>query len=464
MRHWCAALLAARCCGGAVVRRAFAFRAGAAASAVLRPRSAAAIDAGRTVDTGRTGLLLLPPAQPLRNKYTLVRSGQTQCEAAGVIETNAAFKTAVSNGLTDLGLEQASNAADAISRVSPEPLIWHGTSRGAAQTAEQIAARLGVSSARVMPEYTLLDARGFGVHEGEALESVPQLHAAYDEKSRYLRPIEGEDGAYADSVEDVFSRVRQVLSIIETRLCGEDVVIVASGSDTLSIAHAALQGLDLRRHAELAFAFGEVRYVGDFPDAEPWGFVSSDEPGERWAVAERALLEARRADAKQLRRDVRWANEEADRDASDVRKKVVARDKRAAGALLPDAPTPPSVYAFAAVGVAGLFGAVLSQGRTDAAQTATVPRDAGRRRSAAALLDVSAPPPPPVARAAPVPRRPPVAVEQPLVEAAAVRAGGGGADTQAAQCDDADDAWLRNIAGIVAENTATKMKRPDVEL
>ena len=189
-----------------------------------------------------SGLLLLPPTKPLTNRYVLVRAGESRSEADGVIETNAARKFLFSNGLTEEGAKQASAAADAVARVfgdaSGPPVVRYATARHCKQTADILGARLAVPSSKLLPEADLLDARGYGAHEGEGLWRVPELWAQYDAKSRYAKPPEAEDGSYAESVEDVYVRVREVLSVCETTLC-DDVVLVAPGSDVLSVLEAS---------------------------------------------------------------------------------------------------------------------------------------------------------------------------------------------------------------------------------
>ena len=270
------ALLAAlmhACAAASLERRHFLRAAGSAAAAATQPASA-------------SGMLLLPPTKPLMNRYTLMRAGESVKEAEGVIETNAAFKYSFSNGLTDLGKRQAQAAAEAISARVDAPVVRYATARHCKQTADAVGARLGRAT-RLMPESSLLDARGYGAHEGEALSRVPQLWADYDARSRYARPPDGEDGAYAESVEDVFVRVREFLSVCETTLC-DDVVVIAPGSDILSILEAALRGRKLTSHYDLAYEPGEVRYIGDFCDAKPW-------PSQRPEAADDAVARVRAA-------------------------------------------------------------------------------------------------------------------------------------------------------------------------
>ena len=242
--------------------------------------------------TGKTGLLLLPPVAPLRNSYTWVRAAEDEAEAAGVLATNPAFKMAVSNSLTERGLKQASDAAKKLKELGmANPRIWYCTGRSSTQTADILCDELGIPHDRMMPEYVMLDARGFGAHEGVQLKDLPTLHAQYDARSRYLKPIEGEDGSYAESVEDVFARVRSVLSNCETSRCGEEIVIVAPGADLLSIASAMLHGDDLRTHFKNKPPPGAVVHFGDMAaTAKPWTPSKSNDPGPAWAAAERDRL------------------------------------------------------------------------------------------------------------------------------------------------------------------------------
>lgn len=64
------------------------------------------------------------------------------------------------------------------------------------------------------------------------------------------------------SVEDVFVRVRQLLSKLETQYSGEEIVVVAPDSDTLSILEAALRNVPLEKHRQVcSYAPGELRKV-----------------------------------------------------------------------------------------------------------------------------------------------------------------------------------------------------------
>lgn len=56
-----------------------------------------------------------------------------------------------------------------------------------------------------------------------------------------------DDGTPNESVSDVFVRVTQLMSILETQYSGDTIIIVSPDSDNLTILQAGLVGLDLRR-------------------------------------------------------------------------------------------------------------------------------------------------------------------------------------------------------------------------
>jgi broad specificity phosphatase PhoE len=57
------------------------------------------------------------------------------------------------------------------------------------------------------------------------------------------RPPKGYDGTPPESASDVLTRMRQLLSVTETQYTGEDVVIIAPDSDTLSILQVGWWGI-----------------------------------------------------------------------------------------------------------------------------------------------------------------------------------------------------------------------------
>eukprot|EP00850_Spirogloea_muscicola_P023976 SM000415S15585 [mRNA] locus=s415:89:1664:+ [translate_table: standard] len=224
----------------------------------------------------------MPPAK-LNNTYFLVRAGESEWESAGRINTNPVAKTSMDSGLSRVGRRQAASAATALASAGAceaAPWIWPSITQRAYQTAEAVAYVCGLSHSaggglppsfpppllpaatvsKIVPEYSFLDARGVGAYEGRPLAALDEVHVA-DARSPSERPPPASDGTTHESVNDVLVRVTQLMSILETQYYGDTVVIVAPDSDNLTVLQAALTGLDLRKHASLAFAPGEVREV-----------------------------------------------------------------------------------------------------------------------------------------------------------------------------------------------------------
>lgn len=192
-----------------------------------------------------------------------MRAGESEYESLGIINTNPVAKTSVDNGLSEKGKKQIVRAAfelKAMGACEKGCWIWPSISQRAYQAAEIIASVNGVSRSYIVPEYSFLDARGLGAFEGKNLESVSEVYAS-DSISTTIKPPPIDDGTPNESVADVFVRVTQLMSILETQYSGDTVIIVSPDSDNLTILQAGLVGLELRRHRDLSFAPGEVRFV-----------------------------------------------------------------------------------------------------------------------------------------------------------------------------------------------------------
>ncbi|KAH0463893.1 hypothetical protein IEQ34_006679 [Dendrobium chrysotoxum] len=208
------------------------------------------------------GLFQMPPAR-LSNRYFLVRAGESVYEGMGVLNTNPVTKTSVDNGLSLEGERQAARAAVELQRLgacSGSCWIWPSITQRAYQAAEIIASVNGIDRSRIVPEYSFLDARGLGALEGRSLDAVSEVYAS-DRISPNNKPPPITDGTPNESVSDVFVRVTQLMSILETQYSEQTVVIISPDSDNLSILQAGLTGVDLRRHWDLSFKPGEVRMV-----------------------------------------------------------------------------------------------------------------------------------------------------------------------------------------------------------
>lgn len=230
-------------------------------------------------------LVQMPP-QTLNNRYYLVRAGESEFEKIGIINTNPVAKTNMESGLSEDGKRQTLKAAIQLKEMGAcegSCWIWPSITQRAYQAAEIIAYFNNINRSRIVPEYSFLDARGLGAFEGKSLSFLSKVYET-DAESPNLRPPPYTDGTPNESVADVFVRVTQLMSVLETQYFGESIIIVAPDSDNLSILQAALTGLDLRRHSVLSFVPGEVRYV-DLDSrppqrAPPSGLIRCQEPSQ----------------------------------------------------------------------------------------------------------------------------------------------------------------------------------------
>lgn len=193
-----------------------------------------------------------------------MRACETISDASNVVNSNPADQLLLRHhSLTAAGIKEAMRAAGALADagVGPTAWIWPGVTASAFQTAEILASSLNVRREQIVPEFSFLDARGVGRLNGGPVREVRKELVQNDQKDSSWRPPPGEDGTPNDSTEDVFVRVRQLLSKLETQYQGDDIVILSPDSDPLSILQAAMTGVDMRAHHDHEYLPGEVRRV-----------------------------------------------------------------------------------------------------------------------------------------------------------------------------------------------------------
>ncbi|KAF8059174.1 mx [Scenedesmus sp. PABB004] len=245
--------------GVAAAGRRAALLAGAALAGAAAPRAA------------RAGLVQFPAAE-LKNNYVLVRAGESESEAEDAVLTNPVWKQSGAASLSKRGKAQVVREALPALRSlgvcgDAGCWIWPSITNTAYQTGEILAYALGVGRSRIVPEYSFLDARGVGALDGGRVAETYRRLAEGDALDAGWRPPPGYDGTPNESAADVLTRMRQVMSITETQYSGEDVVFISPDSDTLSVLQAAVVGLDVRRHRELAFRPGEPAQPAQPPSA-----------------------------------------------------------------------------------------------------------------------------------------------------------------------------------------------------
>lgn len=211
-----------------------------------------------------SGLHFFPLTEPLTNVYYLMRACETVSDKLNVMNTNPVNKLSIKlHGLTRDGVEQALLASSALSNagVGSDTWIWPSVTTSSLETAEILAYNLKVRREQIVPEYSFLDMRGVGVFEGGKAVEVHREIADHDRLDSNWRPAPTDDGTPNDSTEDVFVRVRQLLSKLETLYVGEKIIILSPDSDALSVLQAAIMGKELRQHHMFDYQPGEVRFV-----------------------------------------------------------------------------------------------------------------------------------------------------------------------------------------------------------
>lgn len=182
----------------------------------------------------------------LRNRYTVMRHGQSKANLAGIIVSRIETDASGDYGLTDLGREQTTAAARACS-LPDGTLVCSSDFARAAATAQVMAAQLRSPGVRLTPS---LRERYFGHWDGTAVANYQKVWAA------------DAAGPSSDGVEPpaaVLDRVTALIAELEQEHDGRDILLVSHG-DTLQILQAGFLRMDPARHRDLPpLATAEIR-------------------------------------------------------------------------------------------------------------------------------------------------------------------------------------------------------------
>ena len=107
------------------------------------------------------------------------------------------------------------------------------------------------------PEFRWLEARGLGAFDGTPLKEASARMRELDALDIDNAADLSDDGTPSDSVNEIFSRMRNTISKIERSYGGGDFVIVAGDATVLSVFTAAACGVDLREHSLFELRPGE---------------------------------------------------------------------------------------------------------------------------------------------------------------------------------------------------------------
>lgn len=172
----------------------------------------------------------------LRNRYFLMRHGQSKANVAKIIVSSLARDAGGDYGLTARGREQA--AASAVkSGLPPDTLIFTSGFARARQTAEIVREHLKAPSVEVT-EAVALRERYFGVFDGTGTANYETIWAGDQQ---------GRTGWDAEPVTAVLERTTELVAGLDRQHHGRDILLVSHG-DPLQILQAGFIKLDPGYH------------------------------------------------------------------------------------------------------------------------------------------------------------------------------------------------------------------------
>jgi broad specificity phosphatase PhoE len=188
----------------------------------------------------------------LTNRFSIMRHGQSEANAAGIIVSRIETDRHGDYGLTELGRQQALATARGCG-LPGDTVICSSDFARAGQTAEVVRAHLGT------PEVVLAQAlreRCFGEWEGSATDNYARVWAADEASSGH----ETSDD-HVEPVAAVLDRTTAYILELERRYSGRDILLVSHG-DTLQILQAGFLRMDPSRHRSLpSLKTAEIRQL-----------------------------------------------------------------------------------------------------------------------------------------------------------------------------------------------------------
>jgi probable phosphoglycerate mutase len=188
------------------------------------------------------------PARAARRRVIVLRHGQTHHNAQGV------WQGQVDSDLSEVGREQARNAAAALTVFSPSVVVASDLKR-AAETGDEVARVCGVPIG--------YDARWREIHVGQwAGRTSAEVQAEFPEER--LRHLRGEDfrrGVDGESLSDVAQRVRSALDELLDALPEGETAVVATHGVTGRVVIAELVDLDRLTAWRVLGGFGNCHWA-----------------------------------------------------------------------------------------------------------------------------------------------------------------------------------------------------------
>lgn len=211
------------------------------------------------------GLLQFPinEDRPLKNKYHLMRAGPSELEMEGIYSTNALFLTNRENAMHSSGEAVIKQSLDVIRQQLPT-VIYHSLAANGMDTGDLIARELKFGRDRLLPEFTYLDQRGVGLWDASDESLVRPAVWAMDHEEAGIRGMDGrppakDDGTPNETLNDQFIRLRQFISLQESRTAGDVILIIFPDGTGPALMSCMIAGVPYKDVHALEFEPGEVR-------------------------------------------------------------------------------------------------------------------------------------------------------------------------------------------------------------
>ena len=206
-----------------------------------------------------------PNTQPLKNRYHFMRAGNSELEDEGIYSSNPLFLTNRDNAMSDKGYQQLKGAISTLKKTSNIPTVaYHSLAANGMDTGDLIARELKLGRDRLLPEFTYLDQRGIGLWDSNEEELVRPAVWAMDKMEAGKegfggKPPANTDGTPNDSLHDQFTRLRQFLSLQETRTAGETILVIFPDGTGPALLSCMIAGIPYSEVHALEFQPGELR-------------------------------------------------------------------------------------------------------------------------------------------------------------------------------------------------------------
>jgi len=206
-----------------------------------------------------------PNTQPLKNRYHFLRAGTSELEVEGIYSTNPLFLTNRDNALSDKGYDSLKGVIPLLKETANQPTVaYHSLAANGMDTGDYIARELKLGRDRLLPEFTYLDQRGIGLWDSNEEEIIRPAVWAMDKLEAGNEGFEGKppantDGTPNDSLHDQFTRLRQFLSLQETRTAGETILVIFPDGTGPALLSCMIAGIPYSEVHALEFKPGELR-------------------------------------------------------------------------------------------------------------------------------------------------------------------------------------------------------------